>query len=135
MSWRRIAPSKRGKRRARRCLSRESRERSEAIRRRMAPDCFVAAFLATRSRAIEALAALQLLVAFAVIAVALLDPFQAAVRIGGLVGVILGEAGMEALFGRRFARILRRNSAREDHGAGRLRGRGFGRRSLLLFLF
>ncbi len=40
--------------------------------------------------------ALQLLVAFAVIAAALLDPLQAAIAVGGLVGVVLVDAGVQA---------------------------------------
>ena len=40
----------------------------------------------------------QLFVTLAVIATALLDPFQAAIRIGGFIGFVLVEAGVHASF-------------------------------------
>src|SRR6516165_7009492 len=56
----------------------------------------------------------QLFVTFTVIATALLDPFQAAIRIGGFIGVVLVEAGVHASFAGGFVRVLRRHGGRED---------------------
>src|SRR5262249_4796194 len=64
--------------------------------------------------------AFQLLVALAVVAAAFLDPFQTAVGIGCLVGVVLSEAGVPGGLPRRFARIFR-GDGRGKHGiSGRL---------------
>src|SRR5215469_16581504 len=64
--------------------------------------------------------AFQLLVAFAVIAAAFLDPFQTAVGISRLVGVVLIEASVHAGLSRRLARIFR-GHGRWEHGvSGRL---------------
>jgi len=46
--------------------------------------------------AVSATSTLQLFGALAVVATALLDPFQAAVGVGGLVRVVLLEAGVHA---------------------------------------
>src|SRR6516225_6258944 len=77
--------------------------------------------------------AFQLLVALAVIAAAFLDPFEAAVGIGGLVGVVLIEASVHAGLSRRLARMFR-GDGRWEHGisgclgccrrGGSRRGRG-----------
>src|SRR6516164_1985279 len=77
--------------------------------------------------------AFQLLVALAVIATAFLDPFQTAVAIGGLVGVVLIEASVHAGLSRRLARIFW-GDGRWEHGisgclgccrrGGSRRGRG-----------
>src|SRR5579862_1497387 len=63
--------------------------------------------------------ALEPLVALAVVAAALLDPFQAAIAVGGLVGPILIEAGFHALLAFGFLRILRIARVRENCIAGR----------------
>src|SRR5262249_59745472 len=51
--------------------------------------------------------AFQLLVALAVIAAAFLDPFQTAVGIAGLVGVVLIEASVHTGLSRRLVRVFR----------------------------
>src|SRR5580704_14166494 len=79
--------------------------------------------------------ALQLGIALAVVAAALLDPMQAAIAATGLVGVVLIEAGVHPRPAGRLAGILRRYGGREHGGAGcrwrcgrsRLGGRGGGR--------
>src|SRR5215471_18664956 len=66
------------------------------------------------------ISAFQLLVALAVIAAAFLDPFQTAVGITRLVGVVLIEASVHAGLSRRLARIFR-GHGRWEHGvSGRL---------------
>src|SRR6202011_2031140 len=73
--------------------------------------------------------ALELLVAFAVIAAALLDPFQAAIGVGGLVGVVLIDAGVHPRLAGGLLGIFRIHGRREHRGAGRRcggrRGGGF----------
>src|SRR5258708_17777566 len=68
-----------------------------------------------------------MLVALAVIAAALLDPFQAGVAVIRLVGVVLVETGMHPLLSSRFARVLRIDGIREHRVAARecRRLRGF----------
>src|ERR1700760_4170187 len=53
------------------------------------------------------LRALQLLVAFAVIAAALHDPFHAAIAVGFLVGLVLVNAGMHAGLAGGFTGVFR----------------------------
>src|SRR5215813_7377896 len=66
--------------------------------------------------------AFELLVALAVVAAAFLDPFQTAVGIGRLVGVVLIETGVHSGLSRRLARIFR-GQGRWEHGiSGRLGG-------------
>src|SRR3954451_23631576 len=77
--------------------------------------------------------ALQLLVAFAVIAAALLDPLHAAIAVGGLVGVVLVDAGVEARLARGLLGVFRIDCVRIDRGAGR-QGRRGSRGGLLLRL-
>src|SRR5260370_13901701 len=67
--------------------------------------------------------ALQLLVALAVIAAALLDPFHAAIAVVGLVGVVLIDAGMHAALAGGFLGIFRIYRRRKHCGACRS-GRG-----------
>src|SRR4051794_28526795 len=55
----------------------------------------------------EGRSALQPLIAFAVIAAALLDPLHAAVAICGLVGVVLIDAGVHASLARAFLGVFR----------------------------
>src|SRR5436190_3307062 len=72
--------------------------------------------------------ALQLLGAFAVIAAALLDPLQAAIAVGGLVGVVLIDAGMHARLAGGLLGVFRIHRRRIDRGPGwgrRYRGCGF----------
>src|SRR5580693_5913466 len=57
---------------------------------------------------------LQPLVAFGIIATALLDPFQAAIRVRRLVGIVLIVACLEALFAGAQAGIFGINGRRED---------------------
>ena len=57
--------------------------------------------------------ALQLLGALTVIAAALLDPLQAAVGVGGLVGVVLIDAGVHPPFASAFLGIFRIDGGRE----------------------
>ena len=61
--------------------------------------------------------ALQLLGAFAVIAAALLDPLQAAIGVGGLVGVVLVDAGVHARLAGGLLGIFRIDGVRIDRGA------------------
>ena len=61
--------------------------------------------------------ALQLLGAFAVIAAALLDPLQAAIAVGGLVGVVLIHAGVHAGLAGGLLGIFRIDGVRIDRGA------------------
>src|SRR3954470_10978094 len=77
--------------------------------------------------------ALQLLVAFAVIAAALLDPLHAAIAVGGLVGVVLVDAGVQAPLAGGLLGVFRINGVRIDRGAGR-QGRRGSRGGLLLRL-
>src|SRR5262245_59334312 len=66
--------------------------------------------------------AFELLVALAVVAAAFLDPFQTAVGVGRLVGVVLIEASVHPGLSRRLARIFR-GHGRWEHGiSGRLGG-------------
>ena len=67
--------------------------------------------------------ALQLLGAFAVIAAALLDPLQAAIAVGGLVGVVLIDAGVHARLAGAFLGIFRIHRGRKDRRSRRRRGR------------
>src|ERR1700753_4204325 len=76
---------------------------------------------------------LQALVAFAVIAAALLDPLQAAISVAGLVDVVLVEAAVHTALAGGFLgvfRIHRRREYRVAHrhrrggGSGRCCGRG-----------
>src|ERR1700679_3995374 len=75
--------------------------------------------------------ALQLLVALAVIAAALHDPFQAAIAVAGLVGVVLVEAGFAPRFAGGVLRVFGIDGAGKYGAAGcdRCRcGRGSWRR-------
>src|SRR4029077_10859619 len=74
--------------------------------------------------------ALQSLVAFAVIAAALLDPLHAAIAIGRLVGVVLVDAGMHARLAGGFLRVFRIDRRREYR-----RTSGRGRRGCFPFRF
>src|ERR1700724_3922521 len=74
--------------------------------------------------------ALQLLVALAVIAAALLDPFHTAIGVTGLVGIVLIDAGVHPGLARGFLRIFRIHGGRIHGRAGR-RGGGRGRRGVL----
>src|SRR5262249_40102504 len=74
--------------------------------------------------------ALQPLVAFAVIAAALLDPLQPAIAVGCLVGIVLVEAGVHAGLARRLLGIFGTDRARIDGIAGRDRCRCGRRRRL-----
>ena len=56
----------------------------------------------------------QLFVTLAVIATALLDPFQAAIRIGAFIGIVLVEAGVHTSFAGGFVRVLRGHGRWED---------------------
>src|SRR5581483_8497374 len=84
----------------------------------------------------------EALVAFAVVAAALLDPFQPAISIGRLVGIVLIEAAMHTRLAGAFLRIFGTDGDREDRrtagqrrcrrrrgrlGFGLLRGRRGGR--------
>src|SRR6516164_1161336 len=71
----------------------------------------------------------QLFVTLAVIATALLDPFQSAIRIGGFIGIVLVEAGVHAGFAGGFVRVLRRHGRWEDRVPRSSRRRGRGGRS------
>src|SRR5258705_3488130 len=62
--------------------------------------------------------ALQLLGALAVIAAALLDPLQAAIGVGGLVGVVLIDAGVHPPFASAFLGIFRIDGGREHRRPG-----------------
>src|SRR5262249_43687303 len=64
-------------------------------------------FLAVRGLALE------LLVAFAVVTAAFLDPLQTAIRVGRLVGFVLVETGMHPCFAGGFFRVLRRHGIRK----------------------
>src|SRR5262245_24285707 len=66
----------------------------------------------------------QLFVTLAVIATALLDPFQAAIRIGGFIGIVVIEAGVHASFAGGFVRVLRRHGRWEDRVPRSSRRRG-----------
>src|SRR5262249_11122887 len=66
--------------------------------------------------------AFELLVALAVVAAAFLDPFQTAVGIGRLVGVVLIETGVHPGLSRRLARIFRGQGGWEHGISGRLGG-------------
>src|SRR5262249_61956260 len=68
--------------------------------------------------AVSATSTLQLFGALAVVATALLDPFQAAVGVGGLVRVVLLEAGVHARPSRRLVRIFRRDRRWKDGISG-----------------
>src|SRR5436309_6063328 len=61
--------------------------------------------------------ALQLLGALAVIAAALLDPFQAAIGVAGFVGVVLIDAGVHAGLARGLLGIFWIHRIGEDRGA------------------
>src|SRR5690349_8513555 len=63
--------------------------------------------------------ALQLLGAFAVIAATLLDPLQTAVTVGGLVGVVLIQAGVHASLAGGLLGVFRIDRVRIDRGACR----------------
>src|SRR5947209_2214490 len=63
--------------------------------------------------------ALQLLAALAVIAAALLDPFQAAIGVAGFVGVVLIDAGVHAGPARGLLGIFWIHRIGEERGAGR----------------
>src|SRR3954453_19547372 len=67
---------------------------------------------------------LQLLVSFAVIAAALLDPLHAAIAVGGLVGVVLVDAGVQAALAGGLLGVFRIDGVRIDRGAGRQGRRG-----------
>src|SRR6266704_625135 len=71
--------------------------------------------------------ALQLLGAFTVIAAALLDPLQAAIGVGGLVGVVLVDAGVHPRLAGAFLGIFRINGGGIHCRPGR-RGGGDRRR-------
>src|SRR5258705_9995016 len=62
--------------------------------------------------------ALQLLGALAVIAAALLDPLQAAIGVGSLVGVVLIDAGVHPRLAGAFLGIFRIDGGREHRRAG-----------------
>src|SRR6202011_970509 len=80
--------------------------------------------------------ALELLVAFAVIAAALFDPFQAAIGVGGLVGVVLIDAGVHPRLAGRFLGVFRIDRGREHRRQRRqCRRGGSRRRGFLLRLF
>src|SRR5690349_11637113 len=66
----------------------------------------------------------ELLVTLAVVTTALLDPFQAAIRIGGFVGIVLIKAGMHAGFAGGFVRVLWRHRRWEDRVPRSSRRRG-----------
>src|SRR5262249_48628102 len=68
--------------------------------------------------AVSATSTLQLFGALAVVATALLDPFQAAVGVGGLVRLVLLEAGVHARPSRRLVRIFRRDRRWKDGISG-----------------
>src|ERR1700682_286160 len=71
--------------------------------------------------------ALQLLVALAVIAAALLDPFQPAIGVGSLVGIVLIDASMHAALAGGFLGIFRIHGSGEHCRPCRSgRRRGFG---------
>src|SRR5258708_30663914 len=75
--------------------------------------------------------ALQLLGALAVIAAALLDPFQAAIGVTGLVGIVLVDAGVHPGLASGFLGIFWINGSGEYSRPGRCGG-GRGRRWLPL---
>src|SRR6266704_7101664 len=77
--------------------------------------------------------AFQALVALAVIAAALLDPFQAAIGIAGLVGIVLVDTGVHAALAGGFLGIFRVHRRRIHRRAGWRRRRGR-RRGFLLRL-
>src|SRR5262245_48214199 len=80
--------------------------------------CHFATAVADRPTGVTS--AFQLLIALAVVAAAFLDPFQTAVGIARLVGVVLIEARVHPGLPRRFARIFR-GDGRGKHGiSGRL---------------
>src|SRR5262245_21625271 len=68
--------------------------------------------------------ALQSLDAFAVIAAALLDPFHATIGIGGLVGVVLIDAGVHARLAFGLLGIFLIDRGRVHRRTGRRGGRG-----------
>src|SRR5260221_14540079 len=68
--------------------------------------------------------AFQLLVALAIIAAALLDPLQAAVTVGGLVGIVLIDAGMHPRLAGGFLAVFRIDGGREHRVAHRGGGGG-----------
>src|ERR1700674_5529478 len=80
-----------------------------------------------RPRLAERRLALQLLVALAVIAAALLDPLHAAIAVGGLVGVVLIDTGMHPGLAGGLLGIFRIDGGWE-HGGPRRRWGGCGRR-------
>jgi hypothetical protein len=61
---------------------------------------------------------LEMLIAFApVVTTALLDPFQAAIAVGRLVGIVLVKAGMHAALAGGFLGVFRIDRGGEDRGA------------------
>src|ERR1700716_82011 len=112
------APSLRGPHEARRnawTVSRISRSSSSGARSR---DPLATSRLQFYPRSGRAL---QLLGALAVIAAALLDPFQPAIGITGLVGVVLVDAGVHAGFAGGFLGIFRVDGVGEYRVAHRSR--------------
>src|SRR2546429_175775 len=91
------------------------------------PDTTCASSVSAGSRCALAVerSGLQPLVAFAVVAAALLDPPQPTVAARCLVGIVLVEAGVHARPAGLLARVLRRDRGREDRiarcGGGRRR--------------
>src|SRR5579872_380646 len=76
----------------------------------------------------------EALVAFAVVAAALLDPFQAAIGICRLVGIVLIEAAVHARLASAFLGVFLINRQREDRGPAGQRRCGGGRGCLRLGL-
>src|SRR5262249_40393003 len=80
--------------------------------------CHFATAVADRPTGVAS--AFQLLIALAVVAAALLDPFPTAIGIARLVGVVLTGGSVHPALPRRFARIFR-GDGRWEHGiSGRL---------------
>jgi hypothetical protein len=91
--------------------TRNSARRSSPIFAANSP-CLLSAMRPKTSQ--EQLLTFQLLVAFAVIATALLDPLQTAIGIGRLVSIVLIEARVHPCFASGFVRVLWRHGRRED---------------------
>src|ERR1700748_2998262 len=66
---------------------------------------------------LESGCALQALVAFGVVAAALLDPLHAAIAVAGLVGIVLIDAGVHARLAGALLGIFRVDRVREDRAA------------------
>ena len=94
-----------------------------------------AGLTADRSIAVQPVSAFQPRGAFAVIAAAFLNPLQAAVRIGGLVGVVLIDAGVHACLARGLAGILWCDGCRIHGGTCGCGSRGRLRRFSSLWCF